>query len=233
MSENEELARQLLRAYYNGEIDLKNVPDLQKIAQEEARKAVKAEMNLRMDVTEFHNAQKKALDSEKTWYNKEINRIVNEKIALITPEELLKKVTKNVNKANEESKKALRDAKNTSLNTKALRKREDMIENIMSCIQYLFGLFTVSLLAVFNLFLLDRFIYKGIWNGWGLHYLFSATVKLQPAHPYLAVLLGLFGFILIAGAIIISYLATVRVMELLTGSDKISFRELLPWNWLD
>jgi len=65
MSENEELARQLLRAYYNGEIDLKNVPDLQKIAQEEARKAVKAEMNLRMDVTEFHNAQKKALDSEK------------------------------------------------------------------------------------------------------------------------------------------------------------------------
>ncbi|MEQ6219723.1 hypothetical protein ABMB44_13970 [Levilactobacillus brevis] len=37
MSQNEELAKQILTAYVNGQVDLANVPDLQKIVKRRCR----------------------------------------------------------------------------------------------------------------------------------------------------------------------------------------------------
>ncbi|MFG5501692.1 hypothetical protein ACFJYO_14975, partial [Enterococcus faecalis] len=44
------------------------------------------------------------------------------------------------------------------------------------------------LLTFFFVFvLLGRWVVQGVWKGWGLHLLWETTVKLQPEHPYGAV----------------------------------------------
>lgn len=49
--------------------------------------------------------------------------------------------------------------------------------------------------------LIGRWIYKGIWDGWGLHILYDTVMEIQPKHPYGAVVLGLGGFGLIGAGI--------------------------------
>lgn len=49
--------------------------------------------------------------------------------------------------------------------------------------------------------LLGQWIYKGIWDGWGLHLLYDTVLAIQPEHPYGAVVLGLGGFGLIGAGI--------------------------------
>lgn len=46
--------------------------------------------------------------------------------------------------------------------------------------------------------LLGQWVYKDIWNGWGLYILFDTIKNIQPEHSYGAIVLGIVGFSLIA-----------------------------------
>ncbi|MCT2882990.1 hypothetical protein EFM33_09660, partial [Lentilactobacillus buchneri] len=70
MSQNEELAKQILTAYANGQVDLANVPDLQKIVKDAATQ----QMTYTYSTTDFHAKQEEALKHEQAWYHQEIDR---------------------------------------------------------------------------------------------------------------------------------------------------------------
>ena len=67
MSQNEELARQILIAYANGKVDLSKVPELQKIVKE----AVAAQMAYTVDTTDLQQKQADALKRSEIWLDEQ------------------------------------------------------------------------------------------------------------------------------------------------------------------
>lgn len=94
MSPNEELARQILLAYANGEVDLTHVPALQEAVHEAVREQFQQAINESMG--DFHKQQVAALAKEKAWYHQEINRILNERLALISPDQQKAAILQNI-----------------------------------------------------------------------------------------------------------------------------------------
>ncbi|MEQ6219655.1 hypothetical protein ABMB44_13235 [Levilactobacillus brevis] len=80
--------------------------------------------------------------------------------------------------------------------------------------------FAVCLLLVAVIFfVLEKLIYQGIWNGWGLHKLYDVMVAIQPNHPYGAIVLGLLGFVLLAGALYASFWLLVHAVQQLVDFE--------------
>lgn len=211
MSQNEELAKQILTAYANGQVDLTNVPDLQKIVKDAAAQ----QMAYTYSTTDFHAKQEEALEHEKAWYHREINRILQEKLAEIDPQTLKNAVT-------EQLEQQLADLKHQQAEFEATVERAKSTGNRQfwqSLAPNLAGFAVCLLLVAVIFFVLEKLIYQGIWNGWGLHKLYDVMVAIQPNHPYGAILLGIIGFVLIAGVIYASFWLLVHAVQRLVDFE--------------
>lgn len=214
MSDNEELAKQILAAYRDGKVDLTNVPELQKVVEEAVARASSTE--------EFRQKQDLALQSDRESYRKQMTKVLNDEIAKIQPSAIAQAVTDDLNKQRRELK-VQQERFNETVETfeETSEKQQDdqndlkfqhtitVIANFCVCL-LLFALF---------FFVIGSVIYQGIWNGWGLHYLFETTANISVKHPYGALILGIFGFVLIAGAIFGSSLLMCKAVKYLTDLE--------------
>ena len=75
--------------------------------------------------------------------------------------------------------------------------------------------------------LIGRWIYKGIWDGWGLHILYDTVMEIQTKQTNGAVDLGLGGFGLISAGIYGSFRLMYTTSTWLDQRPKI-FKRIFP-----
>jgi len=176
MNKDEELIIQVLNAYKDGKIDFSQVPKLTFLIQ-------------------------KAVNQEFWDYQKKIDNVANQKMDEAIQKQLIRLDAENLKsemlKEIQEEKRdllALKQEIQTQKEKTNADKHREALESygiIMANIVCLLCFLVVGVL-------LGQWIYKGVWNGWGLHILYDTVIALQPKHPYGAVVLGLGGFSLIA-----------------------------------
>lgn len=183
MNKDEQLIIQVLSAYRNGKIDFSEVPELDVLISREVHKEFR-------DYQEqlAYLANKEIQDTLQ-----EINREAQEKLNRLDTEDLKVELLKDIQdeKNNLLALKGeiytLQEKTNTERHRVALESYGIIIANVVCLLCFL----VVGVV-------LGQWIYKGIWDGWGLHILYDTVIAMQPEHPYGAVVLGLVGFALIA-----------------------------------
>lgn len=179
MNKDEQLVVQVLNAYKNGKIDFSNVPELEVLIRQEVNK-------------DFQDYQEKI----EAVANQKIESAIQEQLQRLEAENLKAVVLKEIQKEKQDLlalKKELqvqREKTNVDTHREALESYSIIIANIVCLLCFL----VVGAL-------LGQWIYKGIWDGWGLHLLYDTVFAIQPEHPYGAVVLGLGGFGLIGAGI--------------------------------
>lgn len=179
MNKDEQLVVQVLNAYKNGKIDFSKVPELEILIRQEVNK-------------DFRDYQQKI----EAVANQKIEEALQEQLHRLDAENLKTDVLKEIQKEKQDLlvlKKELqiqREKTNIDTHREALESYSIIIANIVCLLCFL----VVGAL-------LGQWIYKGIWDGWGLHLLYDTVLSIQPEHPYGAVVLGLGGFGLIGAGI--------------------------------
>lgn len=132
-----------------------------------------------------------------------------EKLAEIQPEALKKSITAQLKQQQADLARQQADFESTVNNAEKASKRQFW----QSLTPVLAGTTVCLLLVAVIFFVLEKLIYQGIWNGWGLHKLYNVVIAIQPQHPYGAIVLGILGFVLIAGAIYASFWLLVHAVQ--------------------
>lgn len=132
-----------------------------------------------------------------------------EKLAEIQPEALKKSITAQLKQQQADLARQQAEFESTVNNAEKASKRQFW----QSLTPVLAGTTVCLLLVAVIFFVLEKLIYQGIWNGWGLHKLYNVVIAIQPQHPYGAIVLGILGFVLIAGAIYASFWLLVHAVQ--------------------
>lgn len=145
-----------------------------------------------------------------------------EKLAEIQPEALEKSITAQLKQQQADLARQQAEFESTVNNAEKASKRQFW----QSLTPVLAGTTVCLLLVAVIFFVLEKLIYQGIWNGWGLHKLYNVVIAIQPQHPYGAIVLGILGFVLIAGAIYASFWLLVHAVQQLVDFQP---SKLLFW----
>lgn len=145
-----------------------------------------------------------------------------EKLAEIQPEALEKSITAQLKQQQADLARQQAEFESTVNNAEKASKRQFW----QSLTPVLAGTTVCLLLVAVIFFVLEKLIYQGIWNGWGLHKLYNVVIAIQPQHPYGAIVLGILGFVLIAGAIYASFWLLVHAVQQLVDFQP---SQLLFW----
>jgi len=193
MNKDEQLITQVLSAYNSGKIDFSQVPALEELVLDATLDEVERYTNKIDHVTSYRIDQSIQEIDEKIQTKLDqlnLDRLKEDLLNDIYQEKQnLSIMNKDIEAQKEEFKV---DSRNAYLKNRGL-----LIANIVCLLCFL----VVSVL-------LGRWLYYGIWDGWGLHILWDTVVKMQPDHPYAAVVLGLGGF----GFIGLGIYASFRLM---------------------
>lgn len=214
MSQNEELARQILIAYANGKVDLSKVPELQKIVKE----AAAAQMAYTVDTTDLQQKQSDALKRSEIWLDEQAHA----RLDAINPDQLKQEFIDSVEDYKQQLDQAKEELK-AVLDRSEAHQRQQFWRNLMPILA---GSAVCLLLTAIIFFVLEKLIYQGVWNGWGLHKLYDTVFAIQPQHPYGAIVLGLLGFVLLAGALYASFWLLVHAVQQLVDFQP---SKLLFW----
>lgn len=201
MSQNEELARQILIAYANGKVDLSKVPELQKIVKE----AVAAQMAYTVDTTDLQQKQADALKRSEIWLDEQAHA----RLDAINPDQLKQEFIDSVEDYKQQLDQAKEELK-AVLDRSEAHQRQQFWRNLMPILA---GSAVCLLLTAIIFFVLEKLIYQGIWNGWGLRLLTQKVIEIQPNHPYGAGFLGVIGLVALATAIYASFWLLVRAVR--------------------
>lgn len=201
MSQNEELARQILIAYANGKVDLSKVPELQKIVKE----AAAAQMAYTVDTTDLQQKQAAALKRSEIWLDEQAHA----RLDAINPDQLKQEFIDSVEDYKQQLDQAKEELK-AVLDRSEAHQRQQFWRNLMPILA---GSAVCLLLTAIIFFVLEKLIYQGIWNGWGLRLLTQKVIEIQPNHPYGAGFLGVIGLVALATAIYASFWLLVRAVR--------------------
>lgn len=190
MNKDEQLITQVLSAYNSGKIDFSQVPALEELVLE-------------------------ATTNEVNRYTNKIDRITSQKIDQ-SIQEIDEKIQIKLNQLNLDRlkedvlKDIYQEKQNLSLMNKDIQaQREELESDSRKVYLKSVGIIIANIVCLLCFLivgvLLGRWLYYGVWDGWGLHILWDTIVKLQPEHPYAAVVLGLGGFGLIGLGIYASF----------------------------
>lgn len=149
-----------------------------------------------------------------------------EKLAEIQPEALKKSITAQLKQQQADLARQQADFESTVNNAEKASKRQFW----QSLAPNLAGFAVCLLLVAVIFFVLEKLIYQGIWNGWGLRLLTQKVIEIQPNHPYGAGFLGVIGLVALATAIYASFWLLVRAVRQLVDFKP---SKLLFWKKQD
>ena len=214
MSQNEELARQILLAYANGKVDLSKVPELQRIVKEAAAE----QMAYTVNTNDLQQKQADALKRSEIWLNEQAHA----RLDAINPDQLKQEFVTSVEDY-ERRLKAQQSELESLLEQSEKSRRQQFWRNLMPTLA---GSAVCLLLVAVIFFVLEKLIYQGIWNGWGLRLLTQKVIEIQPNHPYGAGFFGVIGLVALATAIYASFWLLVRAVRQLVDFQP---SKLLFW----
>lgn len=190
MNKDEKLIIQVLNAYKNGKIDFSKVPELEELVLKEVD----------TEFREYKNQLQSLTEKKINTTLQEIKIEAQEKLNILDIENLKIELLKDI----QNEKKNLLALKRDIYKQKEqinVERHHKTLENYGLIIANIVCLLCFLVVGV----LLGEWIYKGVWNGWGLHILYDTVSDMQPKHPYGALILGLGGFGLIALGIYSSF----------------------------
>ena len=205
MNKDEQLVVQVLNAYKNGKIDFSNVPELDRLVRQEVNK-------------DFRDYQEKI----EAVANQKMESAIQEQLHRLEAENLKADILKEI----QDEKQALLTLKkelNEHQEQIKVDRKHAIVEHYSILIVNIICLFCFLVVGI----LIGRWIYKGIWDGWGLHILYDTVMEIQPKHPYGAVVLGLGGFGLIAAGIYGSFRLMYAASTWFDQRPKI-FKRIFP-----
>ena len=205
MNKDEQLIVQVLNAYKNGKIDFSNVPELENIVRQEVN-------------TEFRRYQ----ETLELVANQKIGAAIQEQLYLLDAENLKADILTEIQKEKQDLLALKKEIQVQKEKTKADTHRE-ALESYSIIIANIVCLLCFLVVGA----LLGQWIYKGIWDGWGLHLLYDTVFAIQPEHPYGAVVLGLGGFGLIGAGIYGSFRLMYTASTWFDQRPKI-FKRIFP-----
>lgn len=205
MNKDEQLVVQVLNAYKNGKIDFSNVPELDRLVRQEVNK-------------EFRDYQEKI----EAVANQKIESAIQEQLHLLEAENLKADILKEIQDEKQELITLKKELNEHQEQIKVDRKHA-IVEHYSILIVNIICLFCFLVVGI----LIGRWIYKGIWDGWGLHILYDTVMEIQPKHPYGAVILGLGGFGLIGAGIYGSFRLMYTASTWFDQRPKI-FKRIFP-----
>ena len=205
MNKDEQLVVQVLNAYKNGKIDFSHVPELDRLVRQEVNK-------------DFRGYQEKieAVASQK------MESAIQEQLHRLEAENLKADILKEIQDEKQELITLKKELNEHQEQIKVDRKHE-IVERYSILIVNIICLFCFLVVGI----LIGRWIYKGIWDGWGLHILYDTVMEIQPKHPYGAVVLGLGGFGLIGAGIYGSFRLMYTASTWFDQRPKI-FKRIFP-----
>lgn len=206
MNKDEQLVIQVLNAYKNGKIDFSKVPELETLIRQEVNK-------------DFREYQEKI----EAVANQKIESAIQEQIHRLDAENLKIEIIKEIQ---DEKQGLLSLKKEIETQTEKIRSdiHRDAIESVSIIIVNIICLLCFLVVGV----LLGQWIYKGVWDGWGLHILYDTVFAIQPKHPYGAVVLGLGGVVLIALGIYGSFRLMYEVSTTWLDKRPKIFKKIFP-----
>ncbi|MDM7645339.1 mobilization protein, partial [Lactococcus lactis] len=179
MNKDEQLVVQVLNAYKNGKIDFSHVPELETLVRQEVNK-------------EFRDYQEKI----EAVANQKMESAIQEQLHRLEAENLKADILKEI-QDEKQALLALKKELNEHQEQIKVDRKHAIVEHYSILIVNIICLFCFLVVGI----LIGRWIYKGIWDGWGLHILYDTVMEIHPKHPYGAVVLGLGGFGLIGAGI--------------------------------
>ena len=205
MNKDEQLVVQVLNAYKNGKIDFSNVPELEILVRQEVNK-------------DFRDYQEKI----ESVANQKIESAIQEQLHRLEAEQLKVDILKEIQVEKQELIALKKEINEQKEQIKADRKSE-VVERYCILITNIVCLLCFLVVGI----LVGRWIYTGIWDGWGLHILYDTVIEIQPKHPYGAVVFGLGGFGLISAGIYGSFRLMYTATTWLDQRPKI-FKRIFP-----
>ena len=205
MNKDEQLVVQVLNAYKNGKIDFSHVPELETLVRQEVNK-------------EFRDYQEKI----EAVANQKMESAIQEQLHLLEAENLKADMLKEIQDEKQELITLKKELNEHQEQIKVDRKHA-IVEHYSILIVNIICLFCFLVVGI----LIGRWIYKGIWDGWGLHILYDTVMEIQPKHPYGAVVLGLGGFGLIGAGIYGSFRLMYTASTWFDQRPKI-FKRIFP-----
>ena len=205
MNKDEQLVVQVLNAYKNGKIDFSHVPELETLVRQEVNK-------------EFRDYQEKI----EAVANQKMESVIQEQLHLLEAENLKADILKEIQDEKQELITLKKELNEHQEQIKVDRKHA-IVEHYSILIVNIICLFCFLVVGI----LIGRWIYKGIWDGWGLHILYDTVMEIQPKHPYVAVVLGLGGFGLIGAGIYGSFRLMYTASTWFDQRPKI-FKRIFP-----
>ena len=168
MNKDEQLVVQVLNAYKNGKIDFSHVPELDLLVRQEVNK-------------DFRDYQEKI----EAVANQKMESAIQEQLHRLEAENLKADILKEIQDEKQELITLKKELNEHQEQIKVDRKHA-IVEHYSILIVNIICLFCFLVVGI----LIGRWIYKGIWDGWGLHILYDTVMEIQPKHPYGAVVLG-------------------------------------------
>ena len=165
---DQKIIKQLIQGLNNGTLDLANVPDLQKMIKNAAAQQVAHTIN----TNDLHAEQAQALKQETAWLHEQAQA----RLAEINPDHLKHDIVatlddreQRLNQQQANLEGLIKQAEETQ--------RSKFWHNLMPTL----AAFAVCLLLVAVIFfVLQKLIYQGVWDGWGLHKLYDTVLAIQP-----------------------------------------------------
>src|SRR5574340_942401 len=156
MNKDEQLVVQVLNAYKNGKIDFTNVPELDRLVRQEVNK-------------DFRDYQEKI----EAVANQKIESAIQEQLHRLEAESLKADILKDIQVEKQALLALKKELNEQKEQIKADRKRE-IVERYGILIANIVCLFCFLVVGI----LIGRWIYKGIWDGWGLHILYDTVMEI-------------------------------------------------------
>lgn len=183
MTRDEQLIIQVLDAYKDGKINFNNVPELDTIIRQEVNK----------ELADYQDQLTSLSEQKMNGVLQEIKEETHRNLTSLT-----------IDKFKQDILKEIKDEKKDLLALKkeiqALKEQTDA-DNFRKKLES-YGILIANVVCLLSFLvvgvILGQWIYKGVWNGWGLHILFDTIKTMQSEHPYGAIVLGIVGFSLIA-----------------------------------
>ncbi|MBU7485295.1 hypothetical protein KGF66_14625 [Lactiplantibacillus pentosus] len=207
MNDNEKMVKQLFDAYENGQINFNNVPAFKNLVTQAAQE----QLSQTLSTTALKEKQQAALKDEKTWYHQQVEHILQDKQNQLDTTAFQQSVLGDLTSARNEVLDQQQELAEQKMQLEAAEKKHFWqnlsvaLLQVLCCLVYAWFIFIV----------LKKFLYDGIWNGWGLHTLYSTVWALHTDHYIGSIILGIVGVLVIGIVIGFSFWSVAHIIPFL------------------
>lgn len=225
MTENEQMFKEFINAFDDGEIDISKVPTLNLIISREVTRQVSQAVN----PAQVKAQASQQLKNDQVNYANQVNGILQKQQARLQQQAQqinVDEVKRQLMAEIDRQRKSVEEAQaklDHGRERLAEREKKQFWRELMP---FLAGVLVCLFLAVMILLLFKALIWDGIWHGLGLNKVAGFVLTLAKTHPFGGSVLGLIILIAIVAVTCFSFAMMVKAVQALADWDA---EKLMFW----